>query len=404
MAVYRWEWARLRRHLWQPPRPHGDQPRERVVGPVELFYDLVIVVLVARASHHLADHLTLRGLGEFIVVFTLIWIAWLNATLHHELHGRSDARGRTVLLLQVLALVPLGAFIPETGGAPGSAFAVAGGVLFGLLTVLWFLAGRGDAPEYRRSSRLYVGGTGLCAAALVGSAFLPAGLRMLAWGVIGATFLVGFIVVFATATPVQTASLAVTDALIERFGLLIIIVLGETMTGVVNGLAHAPITAVTLVVALLGVVAGFGAWWTYFDLAGHRPSRPGRLPTLVWILTHLPITAAIATMGAAMVGFIEHADAAHTASATARGLSLSSAAVLTMTALLATTLCAWRDQPRLYRPVFFMCLAAAAACVGLGVAEPAPVLFVVALVALFGIPWMYAVGHRVSVDEAPLHH
>jgi len=29
-------WARFRRYLWQPPRPHGEQPRERVVGPLEL--------------------------------------------------------------------------------------------------------------------------------------------------------------------------------------------------------------------------------------------------------------------------------------------------------------------------------------------------------------------------------
>jgi hypothetical protein len=37
--------------LWQPPRPHGEQPRERVVGPLELFYDLAVVVLVAQAAH-----------------------------------------------------------------------------------------------------------------------------------------------------------------------------------------------------------------------------------------------------------------------------------------------------------------------------------------------------------------
>ena len=43
-------WARLRRSLWQPPRPHGEQPRERVVGPLELFYDLAVVVLVARGD------------------------------------------------------------------------------------------------------------------------------------------------------------------------------------------------------------------------------------------------------------------------------------------------------------------------------------------------------------------
>ena len=66
-------WARLRRSLWQPPRPHGEQPRERVVGALELFYDLATVVLVAQAAHHLARHLTWGGLGEFAVVFTLVW-------------------------------------------------------------------------------------------------------------------------------------------------------------------------------------------------------------------------------------------------------------------------------------------------------------------------------------------
>ena len=72
----RQRWGRLRRSLWQPPRPHGEQPRERAVGPLELFYDLAVVVLVAQAAHHLAGHLTWRGLGEFAVVFTLVWIAW----------------------------------------------------------------------------------------------------------------------------------------------------------------------------------------------------------------------------------------------------------------------------------------------------------------------------------------
>ena len=49
-------WARPRRSLWQPPRPHGERPRERVVG--ELFYDLAVVMLVAQAAHRLAGHLT----------------------------------------------------------------------------------------------------------------------------------------------------------------------------------------------------------------------------------------------------------------------------------------------------------------------------------------------------------
>ncbi|MGW1883892.1 hypothetical protein [Streptomyces sp. NPDC001970] len=66
MASGRDHWARLRRQLWRPPRAHGEQPRERVVGPLELLHDLVVVVLVAQAAHHLAGHLTWSGTGAFI--------------------------------------------------------------------------------------------------------------------------------------------------------------------------------------------------------------------------------------------------------------------------------------------------------------------------------------------------
>src|SRR6266853_3219605 len=138
-------WAQLRRHLWQPPRPHGEQPRDRVVGPLELFYDLAVVVLVAQAAHHLAGHLTWRGSGEFAAVFTLVWIAWTNGSLHHELHGHDDARARSTFLLQILVLAAMGAFIPEAGGARGAAFALAAAVLFAVLAILWLLAARGDS-------------------------------------------------------------------------------------------------------------------------------------------------------------------------------------------------------------------------------------------------------------------
>jgi len=39
--------ARLRHSLWQPPRAHGEQSRERVVGSLVLFYHLTTVAGVA---------------------------------------------------------------------------------------------------------------------------------------------------------------------------------------------------------------------------------------------------------------------------------------------------------------------------------------------------------------------
>src|SRR3984885_12888061 len=217
-AARRELWARLRRSLWQPPRPHGEQPRERVVGPLELFYDLAVVVLVAQAAHRLAGHLTWAGLGQFAAVFTLVWIAWANGSLHHELHGHDDARARSTFLLQILVLAAMGAFIPQAGGARGAAFAIAAAVLFAVLAVLWQLAARDDRPEYRRPSRLFVAGTAACAVLLAGTAVLPADARMPAWGVVDVAYLIGFATVLIMADPADTPGLIITEALTERFG------------------------------------------------------------------------------------------------------------------------------------------------------------------------------------------
>jgi low temperature requirement protein LtrA len=395
-ATNREVWARLRRSLWQPPRPHGEQPHERVVGPLELFYDLAVVVLVAEAARQLAGHLTWRGLGEFAVVFTLVWIAWANGSLHHELHGHDDARARSTFLLQILLLAAMGAFIPQAGGARGAAFAIAAAVLFAVLAVLWLLAARGDRPEYRRSSRQFVTGTAACAVLLAGTAFLPAGARVPAWGVLDAAYLAGFSAVILTAGRAQAAALTVTDALTERFGAFIIIVLGETLTGVVAGLAGAPVGALTLSVGLVAVVIGFGAWWTYFDFAGNRHPRPSQTATMQWLLGHLPLTAAIAAMGAAMVSLTDHARDGRTPAATAWVLCGGAAVVLCATMLVSASLQAWHRDRRLYQPLARTCAAVAVACLGLGAARLAPLLLGLALVLLLAIPWGLVVARRLA--------
>ena len=400
-AARRERWARLRRSLWQPPRPHGEQPRERTVGPLELFYDLAVVVLVAQAAHRLAGHLSWAGLGEFAVVFTLVWIAWANGSLHHELHGHEDARARSTFLLQILVLAAMGAFIPQAGGARGAAFAVAASVLFAILAVLWLLAARGDSPEYRRPSRLFVTGTAACSVLLAGTALLPAGARVAAWGLIDAAYLAGFAAVILVASPAQSAAMIVTDALTERFGAFIIIVLGETLTGVVAGLSGEPVSGTALAVGLTAVVVGFGAWWTYFDFAGgHRP-RPERRAGLRWVLGHLPLTAAVAAMGAAMVSLVDHAHDGRTPAATAWVLCAGAAVVLGSTMLLAASLPAWQRDGGLYRPLARACAAVAVACLGVGAARPAPLVLGLALVLLLSIPWMIAVARRLAGEDAP---
>jgi low temperature requirement protein LtrA len=391
-------WARLRRSLWQPPRPHGEQPSERVVGPLELFYDLAVVVLVAQAAHRLASHLTWPGFGQFAAVFTLVWIAWANGSLHHELHGHEDARARSTFLLQILVLAAMGAFIPQADGARGAAFAVAAAVLFAVLAVLWLLAARGDRPEYRRPSHLFVAGTVACAVLLAVTAALPASARVEAWGVLDVAYLAGFATVLVMTDVSPAPGVTVTEALTERFGAFIIIVLGETLTGVVAGLSSRPVSALTLAVGLVAVVVGFGAWWTYFDFAGQRKPQQERTASVQWILGHLPLTAAVAAMGAAMVSLVDHAHDGRTPAATAWVLCAGTAVVLGTTMLLAATLPDWKNDRGLYRPLARTSIAAAVACLVLGAARPAPLLLALALVVLLSIPWGLAVSHRLASE------
>jgi len=392
-------WAQLRRALWQPPRPHGEQPRERTVGPLELFYDLAVVVLVAQAAHRLAGHLTWGGIGEYAAVFTLVWIAWVNGSLHHELHGHEDARARSTFLLQILVLVAMGSSIPEAGGARGAAFAVAGGVLFAILAVLWLLAARGDEPQFRRPSWLFVAGTVTTAVLLAGTALLPAAGRVPAWGVLDAAYLAGFTALMRWAAPAELTALMVSDALIERFGLLIIIVLGETLTGVVTGLAREPVSGLTLAVGLVAVVIGFGAWWTYFDFVGRRPPRAHPTASLSWVLAHLPLTAAIAAMGAAMVSLITHAHSGRTPAATAWVLCGGAAVVLVSTMLVAAALKSWQDDRGLYQPLARASAASAVACLAAAALRPAPLILGLVIVALLSIPWTLAVARKLAPGD-----
>lgn len=71
----------LRRHFWQPPRAHGDVIEGRDVSFLELFYDLVYVVIISQAAHHRSGDVTWAGAGRFAVVFGMIWFAWVNGAI-----------------------------------------------------------------------------------------------------------------------------------------------------------------------------------------------------------------------------------------------------------------------------------------------------------------------------------
>ncbi len=313
---------RVRYGLWvwfrTPPRRHGEVRYRREVSFLELFYDLVFVVLIGRATHHLAVHLDGTGVAEFAVVFGLIWLAWFNGTLWHELHGREDGRSRNYIFLQMGLLALLAVFAGEATGADGRPFAITYTVLFVLLTWQWYLVQRlDDDARYRPTSTHYIAGMIATVVVMLASAFVGDALRVALWSVVVVGWVVGGLVLVVV-DHTEGFGEGVTQSLVERMGLFTIIVLGEVVVGVVSGISDAEHRdALTIATGMIGLTIGMGMWWNYFDMLGRRvPGRRGRR-LAGWLYSHLPLTMAISASGAAMVSLLDHAGDSRTPTATA---------------------------------------------------------------------------------------
>ena len=114
------------------------------------------------------------------------------------------------------------------------------------------------------------------------------------------------------------------------------------------------------------------------------------------MLGHLPLTAAIAAMGAAMLSLVRHAHDGRTPAGTAWLLCAGAAVVLCATMLIAVSLEAWTNERWLYQPLARACIVVAVLCVGVAALRPAPVIVGLALVVLLSVPWVLAVVLRLN--------
>jgi low temperature requirement protein LtrA len=240
-------------------------------------------------------------------------------------------------------------------------------------TGLWYSVWRQDRrdhPEFLPTTAGYVVGMGVSATVMLASALLPTTPRLLVWAGLGVAWIVG--IVLAAHRSQAGLGLTPTDSLVERFGLFIIIVLGEVVIGVVDGLPVAERDAKTILTGMLALSMGFGFWWIYFDLVGSRLPRANRVALANWVMSHLPIALAITAAGAGMVSLIGHA---HDASAPAGTSWLLAGAVAMGLLALVVTEQALADAERLllvFHPLRLVLAAGAAAALLVGWLRPAP--------------------------------
>ncbi len=298
-----------------------DEPH-RASTPLELLFDLTIVVAFAQAGTQLAHLLqtehTGAAIGAFLfAVFGICW-AWINYSWLASAFDNDDILFRLATMVQMVGVLVLALGLPELfhsieGGAHVDNSVVVGGYVIMRISMiaLWLRVARHN-PRWRRTARTYAG---LMALAQVGwivqILIFPPIMVTVAITVALALFelTIPMIAERIEATPWHPHHVA------ERYSLLVIITLGEVIAGTITEIAAVhekqgwSIEAV--LVALGGVALALGLWWVYFTMPSGDVLAQHRERSFVWGYGHMVLFGSLAASGAGLhvAAFVIEGDA-----------------------------------------------------------------------------------------------
>jgi low temperature requirement protein LtrA len=292
----------------QPRHVHDSEPEVRHATWLELFFDLVFVVAVARLALLLHDDHDLGGFLTFAGLFVCIWWAWISYSYFADLFDEDRPLDRLAQLAAMLGAAVVAVSLSGGVTDDSTVFAGAFAAMFVLLAALYAHAGR-TAPAARELCRWYVVGSAVGASGWLISMALPAPGRYWLWGVaVVANALISGPIAYArmTSPPHQVSHMP------ERFGLFAIVVLGEGVLAVVNGIESADWDAAAVVTALAGFVVAASVWWVYFGSFDEgvidraiASGRHAQVRSFLYGYGHLLVFIAIAASGVAVELSIE---------------------------------------------------------------------------------------------------
>ncbi|HEX6027045.1 MAG TPA: low temperature requirement protein A [Solirubrobacter sp.] len=294
-------------------RREGRDPDEthRVATPLELLFDLTFVVAFGIAAdemaHYLAeDHVRTAVLGFAMSAFAIMW-AWINFSWFASAYDTDDWLYRLTTMVQMvgvvilaLGLAPVFESIDE-GEHVDNRVMVAGYVVMRVAMVFQWARAAGHDPPRRAAATTYI------VSILIAQAGWIA--LLLANTSVGVTFLWIVVLVavefagpwiaerYRGGTPWHPHHIA------ERYGLLVIIALGEGIIGTIASMAaivgpEGPGWSVdAALVALAGVGLTFGLWWTYFVVPCGEILHLRREKSFGWGYGQIPIIGAVVAIG-----------------------------------------------------------------------------------------------------------
>jgi low temperature requirement protein LtrA len=302
-----------RSHRRRPFAGRDPLEEHRSATPLELLFDLTFVVAFGVASnelaHYLADGDIWTGIAGFaFATFAVAW-AWINYSWFASAYDTDDWVFRVATMVQMVGVIVLALGLEDAfasiaeGETLDNRVIVAGYVVMRVpMVFLWAQVARHD-PARRRAAATYI------------------------WTISVAQV---FWIVLAVSDPPIEMSFAATFALIglemsgpfiaerrkggtpwharhiaERYGLLVIITLGEGILGTVasiNAVVHGSEgwTVDAAVVAIAGIGLIFATWWTYFAIPWADVLEAHRERSFIWGYGHLVVFSSLAAIGAGL--------------------------------------------------------------------------------------------------------
>ena len=282
--------------------------REQRVTPLELFFDLVFVFGLTQVTNLMSADPTWGGLGRGLLVLAALWWAWSGyAWLTNQLEPE-ESMVRASMVGAMAAMLVVGLAVPEAFDDHGVLFAVAYLVVRLLQLQLFATAGRRDPDLLEAVLRQVLPAT-LAPAILIVAGFFDGTAQAALWIVA----LVGdYLVVLrggGGSWRISPAHFA------ERFGLIVIIALGESIVSIGIGAAGVSLTPSIVAAAVLGIVALAALWWAYFDvyavMAQRQLSKASgaarvRFARDQYSYLHLPMIAGVVLFALGLKKTIEH--------------------------------------------------------------------------------------------------
>jgi low temperature requirement protein LtrA len=229
---------------------------EKRVAPLELFFDLVFVFALTQVTLLMSNNPTWEGLGQGMLVLALLWWAWGAYAWLTNYIASEEGVERLLMFAAMGTFLVAALAVPEAFEGDELLFAIAYAGARWLHIFIWAEANE-DVDTGQAIVRL-------------SRTALPAPLLLIAGALMGGTaqavvWVVALVIDFGGPFVFGVRGFRVSAGhFAERFGLIVIIALGESIVAIGAGL-EGEVDAGVVVAAALGLILACSLWWSYFD-------------------------------------------------------------------------------------------------------------------------------------------